>query len=183
MTNGALASFDYRRGAQGLGSNSVSKWPPSTSYLLPFAVDQGKLQVIVLNGFIRPAQRREDTLMGFWFMAGSEHVPRRYIASAPPAGRAAEVAGTERKSMLGGKNRDGEGKKKKSTQTSQRERHTSLAHFSSFFLSVCSFKNVSRDKDLNVYGRLLDCCWFSVTACCSCVRACLHVCMYLKAWT
>lgn len=75
--------------------------------------------------------------MGFWFIAGSEHVPRRYIASAPPAGRAAEVAGTERKSMLGGKNRDGEGKKK-STQTSQRERHTSLAHFSSFF-SLCLF--------------------------------------------
>lgn len=38
---------------------------PPPSYLLPFAVDQGELQVIVLDGFIRPAQRREDTLMAF----------------------------------------------------------------------------------------------------------------------
>ncbi|KAF3855117.1 hypothetical protein F7725_023172 [Dissostichus mawsoni] len=33
--------------------------------------DQGKLEVIVLDGFIRPAQKREDTLMGFCFIAGS----------------------------------------------------------------------------------------------------------------
>lgn len=33
----------------------------SKAYLLPFAVDQRKLQVIVLDGFIGPAQRREDT--------------------------------------------------------------------------------------------------------------------------
>lgn len=63
LTNGALASFDYRRGPQGRGSNSVSMRLPSTSYLLPFAVDQGKLKVIVLDGFICPVQRREDTLM------------------------------------------------------------------------------------------------------------------------
>lgn len=33
----------------------------STSYLLPFTIYQWKLQVIVLDGFICPVQRREDT--------------------------------------------------------------------------------------------------------------------------
>lgn len=41
--------------------------------------------------------------MGFWFMAGSGHVPWRYTASTSPAGPAAEVTGTDRKNMLGGK--------------------------------------------------------------------------------
>lgn len=106
LTNGALVSFDYRRGTQGRGSNSVSKWLPSTSYLLPFTVDQGKLKVIVLDGFIRPAQRREYTLMVFLFMAGSVHVSWRYIASAPPAGPAAEATGTETRRMDSRKKRD-----------------------------------------------------------------------------
>lgn len=59
----------------------------STSYLLPFAVDQGELQVIVLDGFIRPAQQREDTLMAFlvysmqWTRA--LEIDRLYFSNGP----------------------------------------------------------------------------------------------------
>lgn len=59
LTNGTLVSFDYTYGTRGRGSDSVSERLLSTSYLLPFAVDQGKLQVIFLYGFIRPTHRED----------------------------------------------------------------------------------------------------------------------------
>lgn len=64
--------------------------------------------------------------MGFWFMAGSGHVPWRYTASTSPAGLAAEVTGTDRKNMLGGK--------KKKNPPRHREQNTALAYFSPFSL-------------------------------------------------
>ena len=70
-------------------------------------------------------------------MAGSEHVPRRYIASATPAGCAAEVAGMERKSMLGGKNRDGEGKKKKKIHPDITKRTTHIPSTFLFSFPLC----------------------------------------------
>lgn len=60
-------SFDYSGAHKAVGV-TVSERPENISYLLPFAVDQGKLKVVIFDGFIRPAKRREDILMGFWFM-------------------------------------------------------------------------------------------------------------------
>ena len=81
LTNGALWALITGEALKATGCKSVSARLPSTSYLLPFAVDQGKLQVIILYGFICPAQRGEDTSMGFFFMAGSAHMSLRYTAS------------------------------------------------------------------------------------------------------
>lgn len=105
--------------------------------------------------------------MGFWFMAGSGHVPWRYTASTSPAGPAAEVTGTDRKNMLGGE------KKKKSTQT-QRTKH-SFSIFLSFFSFLTDFVKVSLGTKSETST---DVSWINVgfvRARRSCVRVCMCI--------
>ncbi len=92
LTNGALASFDYRRGAQGRGSYSVSEhFLPSCLrrrsgetlghrprwFYMPCAVERGHINVFLVYGRQRTRARE--------------------IQSPHPTDPAAEVTGTERK--------------------------------------------------------------------------------------
>lgn len=62
---------------------AVSEWLPNNAYLLPLAVDQRELQVIVLYGFIRPEQGKDNTLMAFlWFTAGGVLIAWGHVDSS-----------------------------------------------------------------------------------------------------
>lgn len=141
------------------------------SYLLAFAVDQGKLEVIILNGFICPVQWREDMLMGFWFMADSGHVPWRYTASTSPHRPCCWGDWCWKKASVRGK-KQGKGEK----NPRHREQNRALAYLSLLFSHWFRLPN---DKEWDVYRCLLDECWFSVQLqLYVCLYAWLHICIW-----